>query len=287
LNSIAFPPIPVETARAARAIFGQGNFYLITGDKADHLFDGLALEEPARLQQPPQTKAMLYLVTIFQFIERLPDSLAADALRKRIDWQYALHLPLTYRGLEASSFCDFRRWLLSDVARRRSFQTILDRWCEIAEFYTTHPAGLEPGAVITTVCNISRLANIWEAIHCALEALARRSPDWLLQVSLPHWFERYGPYHRHLDLTGERLEKDNLARMIGADGYFLLEAISESGDFEMGELDEIQSLRELWHEQFERVNDGTSWRRKACAGCSSLGLSPYSMLATNLDHKEA
>ena len=44
--------------------------------------------------KPAVAPAQLALVTIFQFAEGLCDRQAADAVRARIDWKYALRLPL-------------------------------------------------------------------------------------------------------------------------------------------------------------------------------------------------
>lgn len=277
-----FPPIPMDTEKAARAIFGRSNVYLTTGDRAGYLFDGLILEDLAgRFKKPPRTLALLYLITIFQYIETLPDHLAADALRKRTDWKYALHLPLVYPGLEAGLFCEFRRWLLGDQAGQQDFQTLLQRWFESTDFHSKQPSGPEAVRVITTICQISRLADIWETLNQTMEAVAGLRPEWLLATSLPHWYERYGARRRHLDLRVERLDNDTLAQRIGVDGKYLLEAISESGDRELAALDEVLALGELWREQFECVEGDVMWRRKACVDCFLLGLSPHRGVRTD------
>jgi hypothetical protein len=41
---------------------------------------------------------ILALVTLVQLMEKLPDRAAALAVRLRIDWKYALHVPLNCRG---------------------------------------------------------------------------------------------------------------------------------------------------------------------------------------------
>jgi transposase len=52
--------------------------------------------------QPAEAPWRLALVTIFQFIEKLSDRAAADAVRSRIDWKYALSLELTDSGFEVA-----------------------------------------------------------------------------------------------------------------------------------------------------------------------------------------
>jgi transposase len=84
-------PVPRETARVARAAFPHGNLYMTMRDEvgvlfADHDFAALF---PTR-GQPAQAPWRLALVTIMQYVEGLSDRQAADAVRSRIDWKYAL-----------------------------------------------------------------------------------------------------------------------------------------------------------------------------------------------------
>jgi transposase len=54
----------------------------------------------------------LALITVMQFNEELPDRQAADAVRGRIDWKYALGLELTDPGFDATVLCEFRKRLV-------------------------------------------------------------------------------------------------------------------------------------------------------------------------------
>jgi transposase len=131
-------------------------------------------------------------------------------------------------------------------------------------------ASLHPFQVITSVCLISRLGKIWEALNQAIEALAITRPDWLLSVSLPHWYECYGYQQRNLNLRAEGLENNALAQAIGADGFYLLDAVSNSNLPELMDLSELIKLRLVWSEQFEWANGKIVWQRDTCSGCSSL-----------------
>ena len=62
--------------------------------------------------QPALSAWRLALVTIMQFVEGLSDRLAAEAVRSRIDWKYALSLELTDPGFDFSVLCEFRRRLI-------------------------------------------------------------------------------------------------------------------------------------------------------------------------------
>jgi transposase len=66
----------------------------------------------------------LALVTVMQFAETLTDRQAADAVRGRIDWKYALSLELTDEGFDASVLSEFRSRLVQHpLARQRQCTT--------------------------------------------------------------------------------------------------------------------------------------------------------------------
>ena len=56
----------------------------------------------------------LALVTVFQFLEQLSDRQAADAVRGRIDWKYAMGL--TDPGFHFSVLTEFRARLVAGGA---------------------------------------------------------------------------------------------------------------------------------------------------------------------------
>lgn len=52
--------------------------------------------------QPAESPWRLALICVMQFAENLSDRQAADAVRARIDWKYALSLELTDSGFDFS-----------------------------------------------------------------------------------------------------------------------------------------------------------------------------------------
>src|SRR5689334_12450040 len=103
-DAAPFPTLPEATARLAKAVFKRkGNLYLTIGDQLGSLFDDVDFAALyADEGKPALSPNLLALVTIFQFLENLPDREAADAVRARIDWKYALHLALDDQGFDAS-----------------------------------------------------------------------------------------------------------------------------------------------------------------------------------------
>ncbi len=64
------------------------------------------------MADPLKPAFRLALITVWQFLEELPDRQAADAVRGRIDWKYALGLELTDPGFDATVLCEFRKRLV-------------------------------------------------------------------------------------------------------------------------------------------------------------------------------
>src|SRR4051794_12084169 len=102
-------PIPRATRRVARAAFPKGTLAMRLADRLgaiyrDEQFAGLF---PPR-GQPALSPARLALVTVLQFVEGLSDRQAADAVRGRIDWKYAVGLELTDPGFDHTVLSEFR-----------------------------------------------------------------------------------------------------------------------------------------------------------------------------------
>lgn len=74
--------------------------------------------------QPAEAPWRLALVAIFQFIEGLSDRAAANTVRSRIDWKYALSLELTDSGFDSSVLCEFRARLLDGDAEQLIFDKV-------------------------------------------------------------------------------------------------------------------------------------------------------------------
>ena len=96
-------PVPEETARVARAAYPKGNVYLKMRDELGTIYDDAAFAHLfPNNGQPAEAPWRLALVTVMQFAEGLSDRQAADAVRGRLDWKYALGLELSDPGFAAS-----------------------------------------------------------------------------------------------------------------------------------------------------------------------------------------
>ena len=128
LKPQTIPPVPDQTVTVARAAFPKGTAALRLRDELGTIYqDDLfaALYPPQG--QPAAAPWRLALVSVLQFLEGLPDRQAADAVRGRIDWKYALGLELTDPGFDASVLSEFRACLVTGAAEQLLLDTLLAR----------------------------------------------------------------------------------------------------------------------------------------------------------------
>jgi transposase len=116
----AIPEIPAETVRGVRAVFPKGNIYVLLRDALGSIYQDELFADvyPARGQRA-YAPWRLALIIVFQFIENLTDRQAADAVRSRLDWKYALSLELTDPGFDHTVLSEFRTRLVAHTAEER------------------------------------------------------------------------------------------------------------------------------------------------------------------------
>src|SRR5215212_59555 len=106
-------PVPGDTARVAEAAFPKGNLYMHMRDVLGTIYADEDFSELFKVRgRPAIAPWRLALVTLMQFSEGLSDRQAAEALRARIDWKYALGLQLTDPGFNFSVLSEFRSRLV-------------------------------------------------------------------------------------------------------------------------------------------------------------------------------
>lgn len=104
--------VPEETTRVAKAIYYKGNLAIHLRDELAGVYrDELFADLYPVVGQAAEAPWRLALVTVMQFAEDLPDREAADAVRNRIDWKYALGLELTDTGFDFTVLSKFRKRL--------------------------------------------------------------------------------------------------------------------------------------------------------------------------------
>lgn len=262
--------VPAETATAARKIYNIQHIYLRIGDELDSILQGIdlaQLDPSASLNSDAVYR--LALVTAFQYAELLPDPLAEQATTRRMDWKYALRLPIQHPGMAEAALCNFRQNLFSFPNSAKEYSRLLAALGQCGLFARSDSQSLGAAQVLTTVCKITRLYWLNQGMRAALSALAAVAPEWLSEVALPHWYEHY-----KTDQEGgaqfQAAFADPLqeANTLGADASRLLNALRQQKSLEYIQLDEIVHLSRLVEKQYLPNNGSAHWRMPGCLGCS-------------------
>src|SRR6476469_3297928 len=120
--------IPITTLRVAKAAFPKGCLAMRVRDELGELFADKDFQELfAARGRPGVSPARLALVSVLQFVEGLTDRQAADAVRGRLDWKYALGLELTDPGFDHSVLTEFRGRLAAPGQPQRLLSLMCDR----------------------------------------------------------------------------------------------------------------------------------------------------------------
>ena len=279
-HQIAFSPIPEDTRRAAIAQYGAGNVYLWLGDHYNELLADLIPLDGAPFanhRRSLETYILNHFLTVFQYMEEMTNAQIVEAVRKRVDLKYALHLPLNFPSFDPNLLCEFRRQQFTDPCSAEIFQSLLDR---LVGFGLLKPVGEQPltvQQVLTSVCTVHRFDEVVEAMHQALEALAFTDPEWLRRTALPYWYDRYNRSARLSSMPFSEKRWSARVLQIGADIQYLLGEIEKADNPRIKQLAEIQALSQLWIEQFKvtpggiYTNQHIEWILTRCASCSTLG----------------
>src|SRR3712207_1638483 len=219
--------IPPETVRVARAAFPKGTVATRLRDE----FGGLYRDEDFRrlypgLGQPGLPPWRLALATVLQFLENLSDRQAADAVRARIDWKYALGLELTDPGFDFSVLSEFRARLVAGAAEHTLLERLLTVCREHGWLKARGRQRTDSTHVLGALRVLNRLERVAETLRAALNAVAAEAPDWLRSVAPPEWHERYDRRIEDYRLPRGREARLAYAAIVGGDGQRLLEALT-------------------------------------------------------------
>lgn len=278
------PDIPVETVQVARAAFPKGNIYLQIRDTLGSIYEDEAFVELfSQRGQPAESPWRLALICVMQFVENLSDRQAADAVRARIDWKYALSLPLTDSGFDFSILSEFRTRLVNSGMEQKLLDILLSQLQSKGLLKTHRRQRTDSTHVVAAIRSLNRLETLGEGMRSALDSLAVAVPEWLTAHIQPDWFDRYGRRVENYRLPKLDSEREALGSTIGADGLTLLEAIytPTSPDW-LRQLPAVETLRQIWVQQFYAPQeDGlVKWRSVKDMPPSTLAIhSPHDVEA--------
>jgi transposase len=254
--------IPEGTARIAHAAYPNGNVYMQMRDVLGTVYQDQSFEHLfPHNGHPAEVPWRLALITVMQFAEELPDRQAADAVRGRIDWKYALGLELTDPGFDASVLCTFRKRLMEGGAEHLLLDAMLTAFKDQGLLKTRGRQRTDSTHVLAKIRALNRLVCVGETLRAALNSWAIAAPDWLLEHSEPAWVHRYGHRVEGTQFPSGQAEHQSAAEIIGKDGAELLSAIFDppAPDW-LRHIPAVEILRRVWIQNYWQEEGKIHWR---------------------------
>jgi len=228
----------------------------------------------------------LALVTVFQMAENLTDRQAAEAVRDRLSWAYALGLDLADAGFDHTVLSEFRSRVVAHHLEEKVLDLLLARLTELGLVGAGGKQRTDSTAVIAAVRDVNRLELAGESVRAVVEALSAAAPDWLAQViDVPGWSRRYGRRIDSWKMPASKIKQDALALGYGRDGFALLGAVYASGQPAwLRELPAVQVLRQVLLQNYTRTtarNGREVIKRREKTDEGGDGLPPASIRLTS------
>jgi len=282
LQVSSMTPIPTDTARVAHAAFPKSTLCLQIRDRLGPLYEDTqfaALFSPTG--QPAEAPARLALVLILQYVESLSDRQAAEAVRGRSDWKYALALELTDPGFDASVLSEFRTRLVQGGAETLLLEPLLQQLEAHNLLKARGTQRTDSTHILAAIRTLNRLELVGETVRYALNRLAVAAPAWLQTHLYPAWGERYRHRVENYRLPKTDVERQQLAATIGTDGFTLLRAAyAPEAPPAVREAPAVEVLRQIWVQQYYGPDDPPRWRQEPDVPPAALLIhSPYDLEA--------
>lgn len=242
--------VPEDTARLGQVLLPATNAFRQLGDRFDELFP--TETRYADLYQPTGRGAnsplLMMLVTVLQMWEKVPDRQAAEWVVSRIDWKYALHLPLTYPGFHFTDLHDFRQRLLDHQQGRRMLDDLWERLKAWGLIKRRGKMRTDSTHLLAVVEQLSQLELVAESLRVALRAATEVAPEWVEQTLPPAFRETCSQRQ-----TGYGLKDSEILAAIvqaGQDGFWFVAQVDQSAPEAVGHLPEVGVLRTVLQQQF-------------------------------------
>jgi transposase len=161
--------------------------------------------------RPSINPIILSLVTVFQFLEDIPDRVASQYVKTRLDWKYALHISLDDPGFHYSDLCNFQKRLAKHGKESLLFDQLLKQ-IELLGFLKKRKyQRTDSTHVLAVVGELSRLENLSESLRVSLKAI-HKSDSAFYEMKIPvlyreHWSIPQSDYQMTDSQRREALER--------------------------------------------------------------------------------
>ena len=209
--------------------------------------------------RPAVNPVRLLGVTILQYMEKLPDRQAVNAMVFDLRWKCALEMEVDEGGFHPTALVRFRERLMEHGMEAIGIEAALEAMRQAGYLGKKSKQRVDSTHVVGLVSEMSRLECVRETMRLALEALERcervaRPDAW------PLWWERY------VESKPDYREKGDVLRLkmnqAGQDIHKLLLWMESLGK-EAPQSEVLQLLRRVFEENFECAQGGTVQKRRA------------------------
>lgn len=270
-------PVPEETAKIARKSFPKGSLAMMLRDA----LDGVYSDESFRHVYPKRGRGAiapwrLAIVMVLQAIEALSDVQAAEMVRGRLDWKYALSLPIDDMGFDPSILTDFRQRLVDHQAQELLLTPILEICVQRGWIREKGKYRMDSTMVLSSARKINSVESVGESLRNALNVLAEEEPEWLITVVSPEWFDRYVHRFELQRFPKGKQAQDDMVATVGEDTWTLLKAVEHaSAPKGLLGLKAISFLRKVWEQHYEVVGNHVKWRDGPVVCNTDRLITPY------------
>lgn len=210
--------------------------------------------------KPGWPPSRLALVTIFQKAENLTDRQAAECVRTRIDWKYALGLDLADPGFDHSILSEFRARVAAGGLDQVVLDTLLERLAEHGLVGAGATMRTDSTHVISAVRDLNRLELAGESVRACLEQLVVAAPQLAAQLLDDSWGTRYAARVDTWRIPAATARQHELALAYGRDGHTLLTAVYAAADSDpdlvfLARLRQVEVLRVVLVQNYLTVTD--------------------------------
>ena len=217
----------------------------------------------------------LMLVTVLQAAEGLTDRQAAEAVRDKLSWKYALGLELTDPGFDASVLSEFRTRLVTHELQTRVLDLLVARMVDKGLLKAGGKQRTDSTHVLAAVRLLNQIELVGESVRACLEALAATDPDWVSAVLDASWQRRYAARVDSWRMPSSKTKRVALGNDFARDGHVLLHAVwHPTSPRWMRELPAVDVLRRVLVQHTKVTADRTGQEVITLRDADTDGLPP-------------
>jgi len=223
-----WPEPAEEISKAVLAMYAgrRAPLPIVVRDELGELFADAEFAEAFADRGPlGWSPGRLVLVTVLQAAENLTDRQAAEAVRDKISWKYALGLGLSDEGFDFSVLSEFRARIVANSMEARVLDLLVARLVELGLLKARGKQRTDSSHVLAAVRQLNQVELVGESVRAGVEALAAADPDWVKACLDASWQRRYGARVDSWRMPAARTKRAALGADYARDGVALLRAV--------------------------------------------------------------